>query len=432
MRSTTRGCLRPSGRPRPGSDPRGDAAAMVAAVAAICSSSLALGVGLRQEGRLSGSSYGGGTEVLVEQPRLATRLPRAQCAPPHAEVTLDRPGDRGARHHLAGEPSVLGVELHHGVHVGGGTADVDHHDPAHGRPVDGSRPIAAASTSTPVSTRSGVAPRTIDVKSARVLRCLPPITWARNISRIARRAGSGWSTPIRGTTLSVTTTGRSPSASRDLGLRGRVAGDDDRAVPATRGDPARARQDAVLVATVGATRQQHDVRPRRRCQLEVGRVVGGPAEHRDHLAAAGERHPAAGLRGDQLLVADDRDPQATSGRGAREHLGVGRDRMRSSELGAAGVEAVEHVALPSGSGIVVRWLAVPSSAPVAPSTSAALVKVEPKSTQITAADRHESGDLRDDVEAGEEQTQQHGQADQVGRGTARDRTPPRSAASTWR
>ena len=45
------------------------------------------------------------------------------------------------------------------------------------------------------------------VKSARELSPLPPITCSRNISRIARRADSGASTPIRGTTLSARTCG---------------------------------------------------------------------------------------------------------------------------------------------------------------------------------------------------------------------------------
>ena len=81
-----------------------------------------------------------------------------------------------------------------------------------------SRASVAASTSTPVSTRSGVGPRTIAAKSARALRCLPPITWARNISRIAARAEPGASTPILGTTLSASTYGvsdpaRSPATS---------------------------------------------------------------------------------------------------------------------------------------------------------------------------------------------------------------------------
>ena len=68
-------------------------------------------------------------------------------------------------------------------------------------------PATSARSSTPVRTTSGVAPCTIARKSSRLLRCLPPITWDRNSSRIAVRAPSGARTPIRGTMLGATTSG---------------------------------------------------------------------------------------------------------------------------------------------------------------------------------------------------------------------------------
>ena len=45
--------------------------------------------------------------------------------PAHAEVALDRPGHGRRGDDLAGEVRLLGVELDHRVHVGGGAADVD-------------------------------------------------------------------------------------------------------------------------------------------------------------------------------------------------------------------------------------------------------------------------------------------------------------------
>ena len=58
----------------------------------------------------------------------------ADRRPAHPEVALDGAGHRGGRDDLAGEPALgqrrVRVDLHHGVHVGGGAADVDHDDVA--------------------------------------------------------------------------------------------------------------------------------------------------------------------------------------------------------------------------------------------------------------------------------------------------------------
>ena len=121
-----------------------------------------------------------------------------------------------------------------------------------------------ASTSTPVSTTSGVAPGPSRAKSARALRCLPPITWAQEhlpdrgpgavrrehpdprhhvVGEHVRRppAAGSRATSSRASTLPATTTGPRP-ADRASAAGGRRA--------ATLG-----------VAAVGAADQQHDVRP---------------------------------------------------------------------------------------------------------------------------------------------------------------------------
>ena len=121
-----------------------------------------------------------------------------------------------------------------------------------------------ASSSTPVSTTSGVAPVTMAVKSARLLRCLPPITWDRNISRIAPRADSGASTPIRGTTLSATTYGVARPAPPRPRRGVDVAGDHDRAGPAARDDPLRGVDDDLRCC-------------RRRCRRSAARRRAGRA-----------------------------------------------------------------------------------------------------------------------------------------------------------
>ena len=63
--------------------------------------------------------------------------------------------------------------------------------------------VAAASVSMPASIASGVAALTIDANWGPLDRCLPPMTWRRNIWRMAARAPSGLMTPIWGSTLSV-------------------------------------------------------------------------------------------------------------------------------------------------------------------------------------------------------------------------------------
>ena len=291
----------------------------------------------------------------------ATARPASRAAcdrggrrPAHAEVALDGAGDRGGGDDLAGQPvlgeRVVGVELDDRVHVGGGAADVDDDDVAGARGAS-SRP--RASSSTPVSTTSGVAPRTIAVKSARAERCLPPITWARNISRIAARAEAGREhADLRDDVVGEHV--RHVPGGQDRGhlvARVDVAGDDHRTGPARADEVAGGAEQHLGVAAVGAAGQQHHVRlarPHHEGPGDPPRADDGHADDRDHLAAAGERDPAAGLGGDQLLVADDRDPQAAAGARAGQHLRVRGARVRRDQLGQARVVPVEDVGVDRG------------------------------------------------------------------------------------
>ena len=201
-------------------------------------------------------------------------------------------------------------------------------------------PATSARSSTPVRTTSGVAPCTIARKSSRLLRCFPPITWERNSSRIAVRAPSGASTPIRGTMLGATTSG----------LAARISATSSRAsvMPATTtgplqlvGERAGAGQDRLGVAAVGATGEQDDVRLAVADPAQVVEPAGGQDGH--HLAPARQRDPAAGLGGDQLLVADHGDPQATARARAGKGRGVRCPGVLRDQRGQARVVPVEDV-----------------------------------------------------------------------------------------
>ena len=215
------------------------------------------------------------------------------------------------------ERRVLRVELDDAVHVGGRAADVDDHDVAGA----GARQ-AAASSSTPVSTTSGVAPCTMrdEVGPAAEVLAADHVGQEHLADR-GPGADSGARTPIRGTTLSAQHVRRRRRGSSATSSRAST-------LPATTtgpGQPARrARgrgQDDLAVAAVGAAGEQHDVRARWRGGRR-GRRHDSRPRHRHHLAAAGERDPAAGLGGDQLLVADHRDPQAAARARAGQHLGA--------------------------------------------------------------------------------------------------------------
>ena len=267
---------------------------------------------------------------------------------------------------LAGEPAVLGVELDDGVHVGRRTSDVDDDDVAGtgvlvvepaGQQLDAGQHDVGRRAADEVGEGR---PRA----SARLLRCLPPITWRQEhlADRRPRAAGCEHADPrhdvvgqdVRGaararvaatsvcaSTLPATTTGRSqPSAANASAALDRRLG----------------------VAAVGAAGEQHDVG----LGLVQGLAVEAAVRHREHghdLAAARQRDPAPGLGGDELLVADHRDPQAAAGAGAGEHVGVAGGGVLLGQGGQAGVVPVEDVAAAVRPGSVVAWLAVAWSAP---------------------------------------------------------------------
>ena len=188
---------------------------------------------VREEVGLLAAAYGGGVQVV------ATRgLDRRDRRPAHAEVTLDRAGDRRGGDDLAGQAAVLGVELDDAVHVGGRTADVDDDDvtgaavlvvEAAGEQLDaGQHDVGRRAAHHRVKVR----PRA----SVRLLRCLPPMTWLRKISRIARaRAVRGEHADPRHDVVGEDVRRPRPGEQlRDQGLRLDVAGDHDRSRPRLR------------------------------------------------------------------------------------------------------------------------------------------------------------------------------------------------------
>ena len=224
------------------------------------------------------------------------------------------------------------------------------------------------------------------------------MTWDRNISRIAARAESGASTPIRGTTLSATTYGvAAPATSCDLGAGVDVAGDHDGPGPAARPrcPGPRRRSPAALPPSVPPVSSTTSGRGRAPQARQARRRAHDPrGDDLDHPAAAGERDPAAGLGGDQLLVADDGDPQPAAGGRAGQHLGARRP-AGPARAGRPGTRRTRRARRSRSSSACDAWATI---RPSARSTSAALVKVEPKSTQIAVA----GGSAEGTVEVGEQ------------------------------
>ena len=204
-----------------------------------------------------------------------------------------------------------------------------------------SPPTTSASTSTPRSTASGVGARTSSAKPRPRDRPLPPMTCARNASRIAARAASGATTPMRGSTLAVTTN-RRPVDDSSAATPSAAS-----ALPATTtGAATRARasrcavvQQHVGVASVGAPDEQHEVGAVPSQRGEVA-AVHRAARDVDDLRPGRQPDPVTGLGRDLALVADDGQAQASARAGAHEHpvgLAVARER------GAHGIHTVHDV-----------------------------------------------------------------------------------------
>ena len=183
------------------------------------------------------------------------------------------------------------------------------------------------------------------------------MTWARNISRIAARAPSGASTPIRGTTLSATTCG-TPSAGSRRPRHGRRRCRRPRPGRSSRRRPGRAhrrRATAALPPSVPpvSSTTSGAVCPRRALERTLGHTRRRESDHRDDLAAARQRDPAAGLGGDQLLVADTaiRSPPP-----ALEHASTSASAARASCATRASRQAAYPSRTSRSPASVVGWL----------------------------------------------------------------------------
>ncbi len=135
----------------------------------------------------------------------------------------------------------------------------------------------------------------------------------------------------------------------ELGLRVDVAGHHDRPGPAGGDQRPGGGEHDLGVAAVGAAGQQHHV-GLAGAHLPGPAVVGTTrhADDVDDLAAAGQRDPASGLGGDQLLVADHGDPEPSPGAGAGQHRRVRGAGVLPGQRGQARVVPVEHVGVDRG------------------------------------------------------------------------------------
>ena len=217
---------------------------------------------------------------------------------------------------LAGRPRPAGRAPSRRRSVG--AADVDHEHVA----ALPSTPSASASTSTPARTASGVGARTSRANGAPAGEPLAADHVLQEQLADRRARAERLERPIRGSTFGATTTSRPRRSSSGAALRAppRRCRRRRRAPAAGRSPSRRALCSRTSASppsvppasstTSGAGgAQAADVRRRQRAGVHV------------HDPAAGrQRDPAAGLRGDQPLVPDDRDPQAAARAGAGQHL----------------------------------------------------------------------------------------------------------------
>ena len=210
------------------------------------------------------------------------------------------------------------------------------------------------------------------------------MTCARNISRIARRAGSGVSTPIRGTTLSVTTVGHpastSATAARAALLPATTTGPchplaTSRRAPSTIPSSSPSSVPPVSSTTSGRVDPASD-------------VYASSPEARLSTATtlppldSATRRPASDVTSSSLPTTAIRRPPP-----AEEHASTSASATAGCESASCARQAStpsRTSPLPSASGRVVRWSVVASSSPVSPSTRAALVKVDPTSTHSSS------------------------------------------------
>ncbi|RAO45901.1 Glycoprotein gp2 [Micromonospora noduli] len=239
-----------------------------------------------------------------------------------------------------------------------------------------SPPRVSASTSTPVSTASGVAARTNRANRAPRDSRLPPMTWRRNTARIAARADAGASTPMRGRTLSASVTGTPASRSSPVNCSRTSA------LPAYttgRRHRARARRVALWVivsasppsvpptssttsgrAARNAVRSAAPSRPAATC------TTCAPADNPT-------RRPACAVTSGSYPITASRSPPP-----ADEHTYQGTSRTPSPAVAAATAASRPcSTSVPT----VVGADAAPARTPAARSTTATFVYVEPTSAQ---------------------------------------------------
>ena len=319
-------------------------------------------------------------------------LDRRDRRPAHAEVALDRAGHRRGGDDLTGQAAVLRVELDDAVHVGGRTADVDDDDVA--GPAVLRRRGPRASSSTPVSTTSGVAPRTMSVKvrpraSVRLLRCLPPMTWLRKISRIARRGAVGREHADAGHHV-VGQHVRRPRARRAAIATAAATRRcrPPRRAPARRhapGSRASPSSTSALPPSVPPTSSTTSGSAARRSAslVVVETARAAPATTLPPLESA-TRRPASAVTSSSLPTTAMRSPPPALEQASTSASDRARVLLDERAPGRRRTRRARHPRR-SASGSVVGWLAVARSVTGRRSTSAALVKVDPKSTQTTDA-----------------------------------------------
>ena len=267
--------------------------------------------------------------------------------PAHPEVALDGPGDRAWRRRPRGPGrprcTGVGVDLDDAVHVGGRAADVDHDHVA-----DAGVRVAEPAGEQLDAGQHDVRGRAADHRGEVGARAEVLAADHVGEEHLADRAPRG----VRGEHADPghDVVGQHVAARRRGSRRprrGRRRCRPRRPVRASRRPPAPGRRRAAprrcrRPCRPSAARRPAG-RPRGRARSGRRRAPARGRDDRDHLAAAGQGDPATGLGGHELLVADDRDPQATAGAGAGQHLGGRRAGVLPDERRQAGVVPVEDV-----------------------------------------------------------------------------------------
>ena len=214
----------------------------------------------------------------VVQPRLGDGGDRR---PAHAEVALDGPGDRGGRHHLAGQAlpvdrRSLGVDLDDAVHVGGGAADVDDHH------VAGARVLLVEAVGEQLDAGEhevggGAADHRREVGTRAEVLAADDVGQEHLPDRRAGGVGRQHPDP-RDDVVGQHVRHRAEDL-RDLVADLDVAGHDDRTAPAAGHQGPGGVEQRLGVAAVGATGQQHHVGPAR-ASGRGARPADGPRSRR--------------------------------------------------------------------------------------------------------------------------------------------------------